>query len=86
MSVKVARNYWYRVLDHYLDILHAKFLHVPLTPVAQHHILVEFERAVAESRKKETHPVWHVPLIVRFDLQKNSFFVEPTNPNDVEIT
>jgi hypothetical protein len=85
MSVRVARNYWFRVLDHYFDVLHAQFLHKPLTPTIQHQILIEFERAVALQRRTETHPIWHVPLIVKFDFQRNSFSIEPVNPADVEI-
>ena len=86
MRIKIARNYWFQVLDYYLNILNYKFLHKPLTPVVQRQILLELEKAIAESRKVETHPVWHVPLTVKFNIEKNYFFIEPTIPTDIEIT
>jgi len=85
MSIRVARNYWYKVLNHYLDVLHSQFLHKPLTPMVQHQVLLEFERAVAFKRRTESHPIWHVPLVVKFDLPTNSILVELIDPADVEL-
>jgi hypothetical protein len=85
-KVEVQRNYWYKILDHYHNILNEKFLHQPLTPFTQHFIKIAFDNAVNEAKRRETHPAWHVPLTLRFDIVKHQVIIEATDPNTIEFT
>lgn len=85
MKIRVPRNYWYLVVNHYQNILFEKFLNVPLTPFVQHQMMVLFEKSFMESKRRETHPVWHIPLILKFNTSDHTFQVEPENSADVEF-
>ena len=85
MNVKVQRNYWYRILDFHLDLLNEKFLNKPLFPSIQQQIVLLLQTTTNKARQVETHPAWHVPLVVRFDVPNNRFYVEPENPGEIEF-
>lgn len=84
-KVEVQRNYWYKIIDHYNNVLNEKFMNQPLTPFTQHFMKIAFENAVNDCKRRETHPAWHVPLKLRFDLLKNNFIIEPVSLEDLEL-
>ena len=84
-NIQVTPSYWYKIIDHYHNILNEKFLNRPLTPFTQHFIRQTFDAAVSAAKARETHPAWHVPLILNFDLQKHQVIIEPVNPNLIEF-
>jgi hypothetical protein len=85
-KIQVPANYWFKILEHYRNVLNEKFLYQPLTPVTQHHMQQTFAIAVREARNKETHPAWHVPLTLSFDLTNHHAVIEPTNPDQLDLT
>ena len=85
-KVQVSKNYWYKIIDHYHNVLNERFLNQPLTPFTQHFMKQAFESAVNVARSRETHPAWHVPLHLRFDLAKHQVIIEATDPTRIEFT
>lgn len=83
-NIKVSRGYFYKILEYYQNLLYDRFLNQPLTWLNQQGILAALQIAVVQCKNRETHPAWHIPLTVRFDLPTNSFYVEPINPNEIE--
>ena len=84
-KVQVQKNYWYKIIEHYNNVLNERFMNQPLTPFTQHFMKQAFEEAVIISKSRETHPAWHVPLVLHFDLPKHRFLIEALNPNLVEL-
>jgi hypothetical protein len=84
-KVEVQRNYWYKVINHYNNVLNEKFMNQPLTPFTQHFMKIAFENAVNDCKRRETHPAWHVPLVLTFDLVHQRFIVEAAHPEILEI-
>jgi len=84
-KIQVQRNCWYKVINHYNNVLNEKFMNQPLTPFTQHFMKIAFENAVNDSKRRETHPVWHVPLVLNFDLPNHRFIVEAAQPEILEI-
>lgn len=85
MKVRVPRNYWYKIIDHYQNIIFEKFLNVPLTPFVQYQIMILFEKTHNEAKKRETHPAWHIPLLIKFNTSNHTFLVEPEKSEDIEL-
>ena len=84
-KVQIQKNYWHKIIDHYNNVLNEKFLGKPLTPFTQHFMKQAFEEAVTISKRRETHPAWHVPLVLNFDLPKHRFIIEAQDPNTLEF-
>lgn len=72
-----SANYWYKVKSHYENYLTERFMYEPLTPATQYRMRAALAEESARQRHRETHPVWHVPLTLRFDLATHSVVVEP---------
>jgi hypothetical protein len=83
--MKVQRNQWYRVVEYYQNIINEKFLHQPLTPVTQHFIRLALDKAVSEVKRRETNPVWHIPVYPKFNLQTQTVSIEPVDQNSLEL-
>ena len=84
-KVQVQRNYWHKIIEHYHNVLNERFLNQPLTPFTQHFMKQAFENAVQIAKNKETHPAWHVPLVLRFDIPKHCFIIEAQDSKILEI-
>ena len=84
-KVQVQKNYWYKIIEHYHNVLNERFLNQPLTPFTQHFMKQAFENAVQSARSRETHPAWHIPLTLRFDLLKHQVIIEATEPSSFEL-
>jgi hypothetical protein len=84
-QVQVTPNYWYKIIDHYHNLLNEKFLNRPLTPYTQHFIRQTFEAAVNAAKAKETHPAWHIPLALRFDLSTHQIIIEAADSSIVQF-
>lgn len=84
-KVQVSPNYWYKIIDHYYNVLNETFLNQPLTPVTQHYMRQAFEAAVNASKRRETHPAWHVPLVLTFEPLQQRFVIEAAQPENLEI-
>ena len=85
MKVQVQTNYWHRIIDHYTNVLNEKFHGQLYTPTTQHFMKIVFDEAVNRAKSRETHPAWHVPLILRFEPLSHRFIIEATNPDQLEL-
>ena len=82
---QISSSYFNRIIEYYTNILTEKFLFKPLTPVAQIGLIQMLEEAIREAQSRETHPAWHIPLVLKFDLPTQTFFIEPKNPETIEF-
>lgn len=85
MTTEINSNYWHKILQHYQNLLTENFQHTPLTPLVQHHMESFFQKAVHNARRNETHPAWHVPLVLKFKPLEHSVSVEPADPNSLKL-
>ena len=84
-KITISGNYWYKIIGHYQNLLHENFPFQPLTPVIRKNMEVFFDNAVRIAKSKETHPAWHVPLKLNYDLAKNIVIIEPVNPLEINF-
>ncbi len=84
-KIQVQRNYWYKIIEYYNNVLNEKFLNQPLTPVTQHYMRQTFETVVNTAKRRETHPAWHVPLVLTFEPLHQRFIIEAAQPENLEI-
>jgi hypothetical protein len=84
-KIQVQRNYWYKIIDYYNNVLNETFLGEPLTPRIQHFMQIAFQNAINESKRRETHPAWHVPLVLTFEPLHQRFIIEAAQPENLEI-
>lgn len=85
MKVQVQANYWYRIVDHYYNVLNEKFLGQVYTGTVQHYMRQAFELEVKRAKTRETHPAWHVPLELRFEPLQCRFIIEAADPSQLEL-
>jgi hypothetical protein len=85
MKTKVSPNYWYRIIEHYNNVLNEKFYGQIYTPLVQHYMKQALEEAVNKAKHAEKDPAWHVPVHLRFDPQAHNFIVEAINPEQLEF-
>ena len=83
--VQVNSEYWFRILTYYQNLLMEQFLHTPMTPVAQHQIRYYFNNLTNVCKSRETHPAWHVPLDLIFNISNQSINIVPTDPESIVL-
>ncbi len=86
LPMQVSSDYWFRIITYYQNLLMDQFLHTPLTPVAQRQIRHCFNNLVNVSKSRETHPAWHVPLELVFELSTQSINIVPVDPESIMFT
>ena len=85
MKVQVPANYWYKIIDHYNNVLNERFYGQVYTPTVQYYMRHAFEAATRQAKIRETHPAWHVPLQLRFEPLKHRFIIEAADPSQLEL-
>jgi hypothetical protein len=85
MKVQVQANYWHRIINYYHNILNERFMGQVYTATVQHFMQQVFKEEVRQARMRETHAAWHVPLELKFEPLKNSFFIEPASETEFEF-
>jgi hypothetical protein len=83
--MKIQANYWYRIIDHYHNILNEKFINQLYTPATQHYMRQLFDQEVKKARLRETHPAWHIPLELRFEPLQHRFIIEAASQHQPEL-
>ena len=84
-KVKVSPNYWHKIIEYYHNVLNETFINQPLTPVTQHYMKQKFEAAVNAAKRRETHPAWHIPLTLSFDLPRHQVIIEASDPSSIDF-
>jgi len=85
MTTEVDSNYWFRIITHYQNMLTEKYMYTYMTPATQHLMEEDINHWVMIARNRETHPAWHIPLILKFKPLEHSVFVEPADPNSLKL-
>lgn len=85
MTTEVDSNYWFRIITHYQNMLTEKYMYTYMTPVTQHLMEEDMNHWVMIARNRETHPAWHVPLVLKFKPLEHSVFVETADPNSLKL-
>jgi hypothetical protein len=66
-------------------MLTEKYMYTLMTPATQHMMEEDLNHWVMIARNRETHPAWHIPLILKFKPLEHSVFVEPADPNSLKL-
>lgn len=82
---QISAHYFNKVINYYTDILTEKYGFKPLTPVLQIEINQTFEKIASEVKKRETHPVWFIPLKINYNLASQQFSIVLKDPNSVQF-
>lgn len=85
MTTEVDSNYWFRIITHYQNMLTEKYMYTLMTPATQQLMETDMNHWVMIARNRETHPAWHIPLILKFKPLEHSVFVEPADPNSLKL-
>ena len=83
--ISISSEYWFRIGTYYQNLLMEKFLYMPLTPAVQHQMRAYLNQLVGISKNKETHPAWHVPIELKFDIIRQSVAIIPSDPESIVL-
>lgn len=78
--IEVNSDYWFKIITHYQNLLMEKYLYTPMTPAAQYQMRIYFNDLIMINKHKETHPAWHIPLELVFNLSRQTVEVKAVNP------
>ena len=85
VPVIVKTEYWFKIMTHYQNLLMEKYLYMPFTPAIQHQMKSYLNDQINICKSRETHPAWHVPIELKFDINRQSVDIVPTDPESIDL-
>ena len=81
----VKSEYWFRIVTYYQNLLMEKYLYMPFTPALQYQMQSYLQDLINVCKSRETHPAWHIPIELKFDINRQSVEVVLTDPESIDL-
>jgi hypothetical protein len=85
LPIEVNSDYWFRMITHYQNLLMEKYLYIPMTPAAQYQMRIYFNDLIIINKNKETHPAWHIPLELVFNLNRQTVDIKAIDQESIVL-